>query len=332
MDIDYTPASISQPDPQPLVFTPFLYASPSEGDALVQNEITKFMAALSLRTVSEDTRNTRKCQLGMFGRWCLEQRIEKPPQIDREAINRYLQWLRAMGRHQNTLATHAAAIRQFLRWLYEHGFIEREPRFYAPQIRRLVPKFLKREQVLALIEACKDGTPLGVRDLALVEFFVATGCRCGEAWKLDVDHLDLDTGIATVHGKGAKDRIAVLSPSAVEALKAWMAARSPRSAPYDHRAVFLSRSGRRITRLAIYRMVQRRAATAGITENAYPHLLRHTFASHLRQRGAELIDIKELLGHTTIASTQMYAHANPGHLRKVLARYGPWAVVSDEPS
>lgn len=289
----------------------------------MRGEVDKFLDALSLRTTSADSRRTRKSHLMQFALWCEAKGLHRPRQLTRDKIQEFLSGKRLEGLSQNTLAIKAGSIRAFLRWLVDRGYLERAPHVEKPRARFDLPKALKPAQVHAMIEACHDGSPLGYRDLALLELLWGSGLRVGEAWQLDLEHLDLDAAKARVLGKGHRWREALLTPAAVDALRAYVRSyRFPGRAPYDRRAVFVSQRGKRCARNVLWAAVRKRALLAGI-DHVHPHQLRHSFAVAMIENGADLRSVQLLLGHSSITSTQVYLGLSQEHLRAQLVRCHP---------
>jgi len=245
--------------------------------------------------------------------------VRKPREVTHRVLRGYLAELGGRGLQRASIARALAAVRSFTRWLARTGRIEadvgRALRARAPA--RPLPKHLAEDEVGLLIDAAR--TP---RDTALLETLYGGGLRVAECVGLDVGDLDLHRGTALVRGKGARERIAPLGGGAVRALRAYLAAR-PR--PADPRPVFLNRRGSRLTARSVRRVVRDTALRAGVDPHVTPHTLRHSFATHLLDRGANLREVQELLGHRNIATTQIYTHVSLERLKRVYETAHPRA-------
>ncbi len=224
-----------------------------------------------------------------------------------------------------------SAIRMFVRFLASEKIIRRD---YAssilyPQLWKRLPEFLSFEEVKVLLEAPSKDTPLGLRDRALLEMYYATGARVSELITLKEDRLDMNLQIARIVGKGSKERIVPFGGRAKDAIDRYMREVLPslRAAPRAETdgLLFLSRRGRRLTRDRIFRIVRSYAEQAGIPGGISPHILRHSFATHLLEGGADLRIVQELLGHRNVTTTEIYTHLDQTRLKKVHRMYHPRA-------
>jgi integrase/recombinase XerC len=207
------------------------------------------------------------------------------------------------GRAAATLARHVAAIRTFYRWLLETGVVEKTPTddLQPPKVGRTLPRHLSVPQAHEVVE--EEPSP---RDRALLEVLYGGGLRVGELVALDVPDVDLATAIVRIRrGKGGKERRVPLGPPAVAAVRAWLAERPDA----EDDALFVDRNGRRLSDRSVRRVVAKAGARAGVPD-LHPHALRHTFATHLLDAGADLRGIQELLGHSSLSTTQRYTHVS----------------------
>jgi integrase/recombinase XerD len=231
-----------------------------------------------------------------------------------------------------SLRRKAASIRAFYRFCYAEELIEADvaalidlPR----QVQRL-PDTLDREEVVELLEATSGGDLAGLRDRALLELLYAAGLRVSEALRLDRTDLAMAGGFVRVIGKGDKERLVPVGDVALEAVDAYLEARD-RGTPHStagergREPLFLSRRGRRLDRMAAWRIMRAAAARAGLAQRVTPHTLRHSFATHLLEGGADLRVVQELLGHASITTTQLYTHITGERIRQVYARAHPRA-------
>jgi integrase/recombinase XerC len=199
----------------------------------------------------------------------------------------------------------------------------------TPRVGRRLPHFLSTEQVAKLLETPPANTAQGLRDRAILETVYSGGLRVAELVALDVEHWDRDANILRVAGKGRKERIAPVGSYAAKALARWLEVREPAAdAGLKHRsAMFLNRFGRRLTTRSIGRMLETHLARAGLDSLVTPHTLRHSFATHLLDGGADLRSVQELLGHKSLTTTQIYTHVSTRRLRETYEKAHPHARV-----
>lgn len=225
---------------------------------------------------------------------------------------------------RSSVARKLAALRAFFRWLAREGLVDNPcEAVSAPKVPRLLPVHLSTDELSALLAAPDVGTPLGLRDRALLELLYSCGLRAAECAGLDWPAIHEGLGVARVFGKGRKERVVPVGPDALEALRAYRAGWTlERRQP---KAVFLNARGGRLTTRSIGRIVERRVREAGIAAHATPHSLRHSFATHLLENGADLRAIQEMLGHASIATTQRYTHLELARLAAVYDKAHPRA-------
>lgn len=227
-----------------------------------------------------------------------------------------------------TRARRLAAIRGFFAFLKGEGIVRANPAatLSTPRRPRQLPRSLSESQAARLMEAPPLGSAEGLRDRALLELVYGCGLRVAEAADMTVDAVRFDAGVVRVLGKGSKVRHVPLGAKAEEALRRYLAESRPAlGAEPGEPALFLSRSGKPLTRQAVWRMLKRRAAEAGVTAAVSPHWLRHSFATHMLQRGAPVRVIQELLGHADISTTQIYTHADAARLSAAVRTCHPRA-------
>jgi integrase/recombinase XerD len=222
------------------------------------------------------------------------------------------------------------AVRGLFKYLRREHIVDSDPTqgVALPRFARKLPELLTRQEVDALLRAPGVDTPLGLRDTALLEFMYATGCRVSEALDLPLSELHLDQSLTRLHGKGDKQRLVPVGGAASVALVAYLergrpvlASRSRRKAP----EVFLSARGRKLSRQAVFKRINEHAVAAGITRRISPHKLRHSFATHLIEGGADLRSVQALLGHADISTTEVYTHLSQAHVRAAYDKHHPRA-------
>jgi integrase/recombinase XerC len=187
----------------------------------------------------------------------------------------------------------------------------------GPRQERKLPRFFSREEMLRLLEAPPGDTPLGLRDRAILETLYSAGLRVSELTGLNLADLDLNEGLATVRGKGRKERLALLGPPATAAIEAWLDARKALAGGRGatQAALFLNKRATRLSSRSVGRLLARYLAQTGLDPEASPHTLRHSFATHLLDAGADIRSVQELLGHRSLGTTQMYTHVSTQRLR-----------------
>ncbi len=242
--------------------------------------------------------------------------------VDLDSFNDYIVELRGRkGYRDTTTARKIAAIRSFFGFLFENGSIFQDPTesLGSPRVGRSLPKFLSKEDVTKLLDAaCKDSGNEARRDAAILELLYATGLRVGELVSLNVKDIDLQGSYIRCWGKGSKERIVHLYPKAVKELKQYMTHTRPNFLKNRNgeTALFVNHRGERLTRQWVWNILKNYGAKAGIQQQITPHTLRHSFATHLLENGASLRHVQELLGHSSISTTQVYTHLTGHQLHK----------------
>ena len=236
--------------------------------------------------------------------------------------------LRDAGLAARTVARSVHAVRGFFRFCVREGRLEADPmeNLKAPRAFKALPRFLSPAQVETLLEAPDTATPMGVRDRAILEVFYATGLRVSELIGLRASDVDLRMGLVTCFGKGRKERLVPLGMEAQRWVERYLReARPGFSRGREPGFLFLSNRGTRLSRMGLWGIVRRHAVSAGVQAVLTPHVLRHSFATHLLERGADLRSLQAMLGHADISTTQIYTHVTRERLRKVYDQYHPRA-------
>jgi integrase/recombinase XerD len=245
---------------------------------------------------------------------------------DPDLVSAFVASLAAKDLAGTTIARKIAAVRGLHRHLVADGGAISDPTALldSPKRDRPLPKALRVDQVLALLDSPDAATRAGARDSAVLEFLYATGARVSEAVAIDELDLDLEERSAILTGKGNKQRLVPVGTAAVAALQRWMPERAAVRSPTSGAAVFLSLRGSRVSRQTVWTIVGKHAERAGIPRSQVsPHVLRHSAATHMVEGGADLRTVQELLGHATIATTQVYTRVSPQHLLEVYATSHP---------
>jgi integrase/recombinase XerC/integrase/recombinase XerD len=282
-------------------------------------------ADLRSRALSEKTRRAYAIDTGQFARWAAAQGL-RPTSIDGRAVRRYAASLSERGQAPSSVARKLAAVRSLFRVQVEVGSREDNPAELvgSPKRPQRLPRVLKADEVAALLDLIGAASPLELRDRAMFELAYACGLRAEEIVSLDLAAVDFDAELVRVEGKGGRTRVIPAGEHALRALERYLARGRPTLSVTGEDAVFVSKSGRRLSTSDVRRRLRtwaRQAALAG----AHPHALRHSFATHLLEGGADLRAIQELLGHTTISTTQVYTRVQSGRLRAAYARAHPRA-------
>jgi integrase/recombinase XerC len=291
-------------------------------------------------------RNYRTDLIGTFERgqgkgffqYLLMRDIKDFQQVDRQTIREYLGWLMDQGIDKSSLARKLSAIRSFYRFLLNEGVLARSPipvgvsgrkgerSTLSPKLDKRLPQFLTQAEVIKLIGLPDTSTPAGKRDRTILELLYAAGMRVSELWQLNLDVVHLDSREIRVTGKGDKERVVLIGLPAAAALKDYVTAGRPALAPKPREnALLLNTTGKRLSVRSIQKILRHYAAAGGIEKNVHPHTLRHTFATHMLEGGADLRVVQELLGHADLSSTQIYTHVTKQQARKVYLRVHPLA-------
>jgi integrase/recombinase XerC len=252
--------------------------------------------------------------------------------VDTLAVRSYLASLHRSHLASRSLARHLSTLRSFFRWACREGHVEKNPAraLPSPRLPRTLPRAMTRPDTERLLEADEEGS-FPERDRALFELLYATGLRVSEAAGLDLEDVDFSARLLRVVGKGNKERIAPFGEEAGEALSAYLPAREGRRRPGrdsgadDGEPLFVNARGGRLTTRSMARLLKGRLRAAGLSAEISPHALRHSFATHLLEAGADLRAIQELLGHASLSTTQKYTHLDAARLREVYRRAHPKA-------
>ncbi len=259
-------------------------------------------------------------------------RIDSLDKVDKQVLRDYLAYLAEQGTSKRSIARKLSAIRSFYRYLVREELLPSNPleQTASPKLDRRLPSFLTIEETVRLLKTPNIATPQGQRDRALIELIYAAGLRVSELVNLNREQINTDSREIRVWGKGAKERMVLMGEPAAVALNNYLSQGRPKlAAKKVSGALFLNRNGERLTERMVQKILGRYAREAGIDKRVYPHLLRHTFATHLLDGGADLRVVQELLGHTNLATTQIYTHVTRSRARKVYLSAHPMAHVEE---
>ena len=293
--------------------------APSAEFAMADASVEQFLAELAhQRRASSHTLAAYRRDLALLAAGAGARPLAElqPHDLRRQAMR-----LHGQGLSPRSVARTLSAWRAYYRWLARHGRLAADPcvGLKAPKRPRVLPKALSVERATALLDGMggEDGDPLALRDRAMFELFYSSGLRLAELTAIDVEAgLDLPAGEVTVTGKRGKTRTVPVGAKAAEALAAWLERRAELAAEGEP-ALFVSRRGTRLTPRSVELRLARRARQSGLGQHVHPHMLRHSFASHVLQSSGDLRAVQEMLGHASIATTQIYTHLDFQHLAKV---------------
>jgi site-specific recombinase XerD len=286
-------------------------------------ELDRFVR--SLTSAAPATVAAYRADVAEFTAWAERAGITGPEGVERLTLRRYLAYLTTRRYARRTIARKAASLRRYFGWLRRTGVLAVDPssRLSAPKGEARLPHVLRERDLDALLAAARaEPGPIGLRDVAVIELLYGSGLRVAELCGLRPGDLHLDEGDVVTWGKGSKQRRVPMSGPSVEAVREWLergrAALVTPATPAD--AVFLNRRGSRLTPRDVRRILDRRSASP-----THPHALRHTYATHLLDGGADLRAVQELLGHADLATTQLYTHVSKERLRSVYEATHPRA-------
>jgi len=289
----------------------------------MQRYIDKFINYLKIeKNVSNHTIINYTVDLKAFSLFLGEADINS---IDHLALRRFLAELRGKNYSKRTIARKLASLRSFFKFLYREGHIKSNPitAISSPKLDKKLPKFLDVGKITKLILSPDVKTPAGLRDRAILETLYSCGIRVSELVGLDMDDVDFISGVIKVLGKGRKERMVPIGDMAISSIRKYTEGRVGRAKGI--KAVFLNSRGGRLTDRSVRRVINRYINVCSIEEKISPHSLRHSFATHLLDRGADLRSVQELLGHMNLSTTQIYTHVTMERLKNVYDKAHPRA-------
>jgi integrase/recombinase XerC len=279
------------------------------------------------RRASVHTVRSYDDDLGLYCRYLNEVQGDgaDPTAADPIRLRRYSAWLTGQGYAASTVARRLASLRSFFRYLRRQGVVGSDPSsgLRNPKQRRRLPRLLRVDDVIRLLDTVPTDTPPGVRDRAMLETLYGGGLRVSELVGLNLPDLDFDQDLIRVRGKGQRERLCPVGQMAVHWLKRWVPLRQAKRA--NDLALFLNQRGSRLTSRSVGRLLEAHLLRAGLVNAASPHTLRHSFATHLLDRGADLRSVQELLGHRNLTTTQIYTHVTQERLLDIYHETHPRA-------
>jgi integrase/recombinase XerC len=253
----------------------------------------------------------------------------RPDQINTRLLRAFLAWLHDQGYARTTISRRVAAVRSWCRFLCRQGTLQKNPAdgLRGPKLDRKLPHFLNKTDVNLLLVSPTSDTGLGLRDRAILETLYSAGLRVSELVGLELDDVDLPEGVATVRGKGRKERLALIGDAAKQAIGSWLEARAALLDGIGRRssAIFLNKNGTRLSTRSVGRLLLKYLRKTGMDARTTPHTLRHTFATHLLDAGADIRGVQELLGHKNLTTTQIYTHVSTQRLQDSYRKAHPRA-------
>lgn len=249
--------------------------------------------------------------------------------IDVFDVRKFLVALRQKGYKKVTIARKMACLRSFFKFLTREGHIKTNPMvgLVGPKLEKKLPLFLGEDDIVKLLDTPDIADPAGLRDKAILETLYSTGMRVSELVGMSIEHIDFISGIVRVYGKGKKERLAPIGDRALRVIQTYLKKRKKGVGKSD-RAVFLNKDGRRLTDRSVRNIVEKHIKVASIRTDISPHSLRHSFATHLLNRGADLRSVQELLGHANLSTTTIYTHLSTERLKNVYDKTHPRASKS----
>ncbi len=277
------------------------------------------LAPLTVRNYLSDLESLRN--------FMSERAISSFDELDRRRVRAYLAWLQQIGYKRSSVSRKLSALRTLFKWLNRTGVVEHDPLppRGAFKIGSRLPRFLSQDEAMKLVSAPDPTSDKRIRDRALLELVYATGLRVSEVVGLNMDSVNLDTRELRVKGKGAKERIALMGKSAQNAVKTYISEVRAGVATGTEEALFLNRYGRRLSERSVQKIVREYAARADLGGQVHTHTLRHSFATHMLEGGADLRVVQELLGHSSPATTQIYTHITRKEARQAYMSAHPRA-------
>jgi integrase/recombinase XerC len=294
----------------------------------MDEHLDKFIIYLiAEKNASPYTIKNYRHEIRQFLDFLKEQGIDSWDDVDRYVLRRYLAWLQAEGYVKASIARRISEMRSFCRYLVREDILDANPirTISSPKIPKRLPNYLAPHEVEALLAAPDATVPQGQRDLAIMEVLYASGLRVSELVSLNLSNLDLRHGELRVWGKGGKERLALLGQPACRALTRYIQDGRSKLIKENRatNALFLNRLGSRLSTRSVSNVLDKYAKLAGLERRVTPHVMRHTFATHLLDGGADLRTVQELLGHASLSSTQIYTHVSQARAKEVYRKAHP---------
>lgn len=290
------------------------------------NEFINYLAVE--RGLAKNTLESYGRDLRQYYSYLNNDRIDAINQVSRATILAYLEQLQSKGRAVSTISRNLAAIKSYYQFLVRERYLDKDPaaNLESPKLEKKLPKILTISEVEELLKQPNSFLPTGMRDKAMLELLYATGIRVSELISLNVSDVNLEMGYIKCYGKGSKERIVPLGSIAAKCVQEYITrGRGKLVRTYDEPALFVNHHGNRLTRQGFWKIIKKYAQEATITKEITPHTLRHSFATHLLENGADLRSVQEMLGHADISTTQIYTQVTKNRLKEVYEKAHPRA-------
>lgn len=291
---------------------------------MIERYVEKFINYLNVeKNSSEHTLKNYAIDLRVFNAFLGDKDISS---VDHLALRRFLADMRAKNYSKRTVARHLASLRTFFKFLFREGLIKTNPAtaIITPKLDKKLPNILDVGKIDRLMQAPDDRSITGLRDRAMFETLYSTGARVSELVGLDSDDVDHISGVVKLFGKGRKERIVPVGEQALKVIRQYVKSKAGQKVK-DRNAIFLNKAGGRLTDRSVRRILDKHIRAASIEMKVSPHSLRHSFATHLLDRGADLRSVQELLGHMNLSTTQIYTHVSTERLKAVYDKAHPRA-------
>ncbi|MDD5270272.1 MAG: tyrosine recombinase XerC [Candidatus Omnitrophica bacterium] len=294
---------------------------------MIDRYIEKFIRYLEIeRNASKHTLVNYSIDLKSLREFLKEEPIEK---VDYVSLRRYLAHVKEMNLSKVSIARKIASIRSFFKFLFREGIIKNNPAssLSTPKRDKHLPKFLDEKEIVLLLESPGKEDEAGLRDGAILETLYSTGIRVSELVGLNIDTVDQIGGVIKVYGKGKKERIVPIGDRALQAIRDYLKKRRASNTKDTHagKALFFNKNGGRLTDRSIRRIINKYITKTSIQQKISPHTLRHSFATHMLDHGADLRSVQELLGHANLSTTQIYTHITTERLKSAYTKAHPRA-------
>jgi integrase/recombinase XerD len=276
--------------------------------------------------LSKNTIEAYSHGLNRFLHHLREKGVQEIRDVGKLHIRGFLLALRNKNLNTKSIVRNLVVIRTFFKFLIQEGLLESNPleEFESPKVAKRLPEILTLEEIEQILEQPNPQTPLGIRDRAMLEMLYATGMRVSELTQLPIHQVNLEAGYVLLYGKGSKERLVPLGSEAMKWVTVYLkTARGILSKGKENPSLFINRSGKGMSRQWFWKNLKDYARRAGLRKRITPHLLRHSFASHLLERGADIRSVQMMLGHADISTTQIYTHVTGERLKKVHKQYHP---------
>lgn len=290
------------------------------------NEFINYLAVE--RGLAQNTLESYGRDLRQFHSYLQNSQMDILRDSNRNTILNYLNNLQNKGRAVSTISRNLAAIKSFYQYLVRERYLEKDPaaNLESPKLEKKLPKILSIQEIEELLKQPNSLMPTGLRDKAMLELLYATGIRVSELISLNISDINLDMGYIKCFGKGSKERIVPLGSIAAKCVQEYISkGRNKLVRTYEESALFVNHHGNRLTRQGFWKIIKKYALEANILKDITPHTLRHSFATHLLENGADLRSVQEMLGHADISTTQIYTHVTKNRLKEVYDKAHPRA-------